>query len=209
MAAAAAGRASVHVVWFKHTDLRVHDHVPLCEAHKQALLDGSAVLHLMTIDTTWFSASATSREARLPRCGWLRAQFLLESVVDLDQSLSRLGHRLIVFYGSSKDAFEKLSETHNIVAVHAHGPELCSEEREIEAAVRKAILPSPLILTWGWTLHHVDDLPKWMKRGQKTPGRYKPFLHVLQSAREQPRRERHESGSRALYEEKSQAFFRG
>lgn len=180
------------MVWFKTTDLRLHDHAPLRAAHAAARQDGSCVIHLCVLDTTWYSAGARSRLAGLGRVGALRGQFLLESVRDLERSLSRgLGgeggpkYRLLTFHGHSRDAIAELSRAYNIITIHAHGPEFCSEEREVEAAVRAAVETAggSLDLHWGWTLHHIDDLPQWMRRGKKTPGRYKPFLQAVQRGR--------------------------
>ena len=173
------GLRKVRLVWFKPTDMRLHDHLPLVEAHGVALKESSAVVHLLTLDSTWYDEHAKSRQACLPRVGFLRKKFLFESIVDLEKSLQRLGHRLLVFIGSSSEAFLQLSRFYDIQAVHTYGPELCSEEQAVEAAVSK-VINAPIIKSWGWTLHHIDDLPKWMRRGKKVPGRYKPFLQAVQ-----------------------------
>ena len=62
---------NIHVVWFKTTDLRLHDHLPLLEAHALAKEDGSAVIHLVALDSIWYDKYAKSREAKLSRVGYL------------------------------------------------------------------------------------------------------------------------------------------
>jgi deoxyribodipyrimidine photo-lyase len=170
---------NIRIVWFKPTDLRLHDHLPLLEAHSLAIKEGSAVVHLLTLDSKWYGKNVKSREAGLPRVGFLRKKFLLESINDLQKNLQKLGHRLMIYDGDSKEAFSQLSRFYDVQGVHAYGPELCSEEQTVEASVSKAI-NMPLVTSWGWTLHHIDDLPKWVHRGRKIPGRYKPFLQAVQ-----------------------------
>ena len=115
----------------------------------------------------------------MSRVGYLRAKFLLEAIDDLECNLNALGHKLITFVGPTYKAFIELNNTYNIQSIHSYGPELCSEEQLVEKKVKDS-MSAPLIQTWGWTLHHIDDLPKWMQRGKKIPGRYKPFLQAVQ-----------------------------
>jgi deoxyribodipyrimidine photo-lyase len=68
-------------------DLRVHDHAALDEACRTA----SEVVPLFVLDPALLGASAN------------RDRFLLESLVDLDRSLERLGGRLFVRRGAAVD----------------------------------------------------------------------------------------------------------
>ena len=43
----------VHVVWFKPTILRLHDNEPVNRAHEFARRDGTTVVHILTLDSTW------------------------------------------------------------------------------------------------------------------------------------------------------------
>eukprot|EP00466_Bigelowiella_natans_P001315 jgi/Bigna1/41078/e_gw1.49.21.1 len=172
----------VHIVWFKTTDLRIHDHAPLTEAHAAAARTHGSVLHILTLDNKWYGSEAKSRCLKITRTGRRRAEFLHNSIVDLKKTLSQHGQELHVYFGSSRDAFIELKSIfRNIVKVHAHGPEFIDEEKQVEDSVCAELGDSiPLSTHWGWTLHHIDDLPASMKKGEKTPGRYKPFLKMVQ-----------------------------
>ena len=169
-----------HVVLFKPTDLRLHDHAPLIAAHKAAAADDqrTCVLHLLVLDESlgFGATAAPSREANLDRLGRLRAAFLAQCVSSLHESLASRGYELLVCIGRTEEALGIVASQCPIAAVYAHGPELCSEERVVE---RKVAAKYTLCLSWGWTLTHVDDLPPVMQRGRAMPTRYKPFLDAV------------------------------
>jgi len=167
-----------HVVWFKCTNLRLHDNEPINSAHALACKDGSTVVHILTLDSTWFGEQPRSREANLPRVGRHRAEFLLQSIQDLSNNLRRKGFPLLTFVGNSAEAFSLLSQTIHIVSVHTSGPEFCSEEQKVDTLVQQ-VLRVKLRYYWVFTLHHIDDLPQKFQRGKRIPGRYKPFLEAL------------------------------
>jgi deoxyribodipyrimidine photo-lyase len=168
---------AVHVVLFKPTDLRLHDHAPLCAAHDAAAADSKAVLHLLVLDEMLgFGQNAPlSSEAMLPRLGWIRARFIVESVGALHERLIDYGHELLVFLGRTAEALDAVASVCAIASIYTHGPELCSEEQRIERCHRGHTLR----LFWGWTLTHIDDLPPTMQHGHAMPGRYKPFLDAV------------------------------
>ena len=171
--------SAAHVVLFKPSDLRLHDHAPLCAAHEAAKVDEhSFVLHLLVLDESLgFGLRASpSREAHLPRMGRLRASFVVQSISSLHASLASRGYELLVFIGRTEEALAAVATLSQIAAVHTHGPELCSEERRIE---RQLGAQHRLRMYSGWTLTHPDDLPTAMQRGHAMPGRYKPFLDAV------------------------------
>ena len=170
-------RLPVQLVLFKPTDLRLHDHAPLQAAHRQAAASGEAVLHVLVLDSTWYGGTHRSREAHLPRVGELRAAFLLQSVVALAEALATRGHTLLVALAPTEDVLVELGRLFAIRAVHAHGPEVCSEEQAVE---RRVASQCRLVLHWGFSLTHLDDLPAWMAGGASTPERFKPFLDAVQ-----------------------------
>ena len=134
--ASAARDSRVHVVLFKPTDLRVHDHEPLRAAHQSAKAEGSAVLHLLVLDSFFFGRGAPlSREAGLPRLTIKRASFLLESVVALKRTLAERGYSLLVYRGSTASALDVVASACTLVCVHSHGPDFTSEERRIQRSV--------------------------------------------------------------------------
>ena len=172
-----SAKPPVQLVLFKPTDLRLHDHQPLHAAHRQAAASGIACLHVLVLDTRWFDSTCRSREAKLPRIGRLRGAFLLQSVAVLADALAARGHTLLVVRARTEAVLDTLSQTFDIRAVHMHGPEVCSEERTIEQRVASRF---HVVMHWGWTLTHIDDLPSWMAGGAKAPDRYKPFLEAVQ-----------------------------
>lgn len=173
----------VVVCWYKTTDLRLDDHSPLVASHRA----GFPVVHLLALDPIWWGGGdSLSACARLPRVGLRRARFVQQSVTSLRRALQQQGQELLVFQGSAEDALHRLSVPAgklHIHAVHAHA-DICIEEITAEERVRAALAKLPgsptLELHWGWTLHHIDDLPAPMQHGRTTPERYKQFLQAVQ-----------------------------
>jgi len=84
------GSKRISLVWFKNTDLRLHDHLPLLTAHQSS----DVVIHLMVIEPFWFHVK--SRLLGLGKCGPARCKFLEEAIYDLRRNLNRLGSQLII-----------------------------------------------------------------------------------------------------------------
>lgn len=161
----ASNGSSVDVVWFKTTDLRLDDHLPLVTAHNDARKTGRSVLHLLTLDSTWYGRDARSREAKLPRLGRRRAEFLLQSVEALRGSLEARGHQLLVHLGKSELAFASVAKAFDVAAVYAHGPEFCDEEQKVEQAVGAAVGRDKLRFLWGNNLQpkpYSQFVPQWV-----------------------------------------------
>lgn len=139
------------LIWYRN-DLRIHDHEPLHQALKQR----SQVIPVYCFDPRQFGETAFE----FPKTGAFRAQFLLESVADLRQSLRSLGSDLIVRQGQPETVIPQLVREWNITAVHYH-QEATAEELAVETALQKALqeLGVPLHGFWGHTLYHPDDLP--------------------------------------------------
>lgn len=169
-----ADKPRINVVWFKYTDLRIHDHAPLRAAHAADL----PVLHLFVFDPYWYRKK--TRICGFPRTGPVRAQFQIEAVADLarnlaaatsetggetqtessDSSLVPAGPHLLYHQSnvSSAAAFKEVQESFTIDSVYAFH-EICSEELALEKSVRKALSPNTkLRLSWGFELYHRDDL---------------------------------------------------
>eukprot|EP00928_Gymnodinium_smaydae_P050050 TRINITY_DN3366_c0_g4_i1.p1 TRINITY_DN3366_c0_g4~~TRINITY_DN3366_c0_g4_i1.p1 ORF type:complete len:769 (-),score=143.12 TRINITY_DN3366_c0_g4_i1:405-2711(-) len=152
-------RPLVNVVWFKCTDLRVHDHAALKAAHAE----GIPVVHLYVFDPFWYEGK--SRVCGFPKTGPVRARFHLEAVEDLASRLERSGHALSVrAHVATARAFEELCEDYTVNAVFAFR-EICSEELRIEQQVRQVLQAkggggrgAALRLFWGFELYHADDL---------------------------------------------------
>ena len=135
------------IVWFRN-DLRVHDHEPLLRASAEG-----DVLGVYCFDPTWV------RQTRygFPKMAYHRLRFLRESLLDLQNSLQRLGSDLLVLYGKPEDLLPAIAEQTGAERIHYHG-EAATEELESEQAVTDA-LPIPLRRYEGGSMIHPDDLP--------------------------------------------------
>ena len=79
-----------------HNDLRVHDNATLLKAAEVVGNNNGRLLCVYAPDLVDGLAVQSSKQAyHSDELGQARAQFLLESLVDLDKSLQRLGNRLL------------------------------------------------------------------------------------------------------------------
>ncbi|MBW4653638.1 MAG: DASH family cryptochrome [Kaiparowitsia implicata GSE-PSE-MK54-09C] len=144
--------ASRILLWFR-TDLRLHDHAPLCRAiaHQPSYLVPLYCIDPRQFSTTYFGFAKT---------GAFRAQFLLESLADLRQTLRHLGSDLVVRQGKPEDVVPQLVADLQIDAVYYHR-EATAEETRVETALNRALQPLGVDVKpdWGHTLYHPDDLP--------------------------------------------------
>ncbi len=139
------------LIWYRR-DLRLHDHKPMY----QALQQKAQVIPVYCFDERQFATTSFG----FPKTGAFRAQFLLESVADLRNSLFQLGSNLIVRRGLPEKIIPSLAQELEISAVYFHG-EVTSEELAVESALESALsqINIPVTRFWGNTLYHRDDLP--------------------------------------------------
>ena len=139
------------LIWYRH-DLRLHDHWPMY----QALQQKAQVIPFYCFDERQFATTSFG----FPKTGAFRAQFLLESVAELRNSLSQLGSNLIVRRGLPEEIIPSLVKKLEISAVYFHG-EVTSEELAVEKALQTALsqISVPVERFWGTTLYHPDNLP--------------------------------------------------
>lgn len=143
------------VVWFRN-DLRISDNEALLKAWQSS----QAVVPLYVADPRVYGTTYTFG---FPKTGELRAQFIMESVADLRDSLRQRGLDLIVRQGKPEDIVPSIAKSIGAHTVFAHR-ETCSEETAVERGVAKGLanlegLGVRLDLIWGGTLYHLDDLP--------------------------------------------------
>ncbi|KAF8400694.1 hypothetical protein HHK36_013994 [Tetracentron sinense] len=86
--------ASTSLIWFRK-GLRIHDNPALEYASKAS----NHLYPLFVIDPHFMEPDPSAFSPGSSRVGLNRIQFLLESLVDLDLSLRKLGSRLLVFKG--------------------------------------------------------------------------------------------------------------
>jgi deoxyribodipyrimidine photo-lyase len=139
------------ILWYRN-DLRLHDHEPLHEALKAK----AQIIPLYCFDTRQFGLTSFG----FPKTGNFRAQFLLESVADLRQSLQKLGSDLVIRQGRPEVIIPQIAQQLGAEAVYFH-EEVTSEELAVEKALSKALKPLGAALKsfWGHTLYHPDNLP--------------------------------------------------
>lgn len=98
-------KTPVHCVWFKR-DLRVHDHRPLVNAGR-----AGAILPVFIIEPEVIHA---------PDFDALHWQFIRESLVDLQASLSKLGAPLQIVKGSAVDVLQSMHERYGFSSLWSH-----------------------------------------------------------------------------------------
>ena len=139
------------LIWYRN-DLRLHDHEPIY----QALLKKAQVIPFYCFDQRQFTTTSFG----FPKIGQFRAQFLLESVAELRNSLCQLGSNLIIRQGLPEVIIPLLVKEQAISAVYYHA-EVTSEELAVEKALNTSLaqINVPVHRFWGSTLYHPDSLP--------------------------------------------------
>lgn len=139
------------IVWFK-TDLRLHDNETLVKAIAQSDL----IVPVYCFDDSHFVES----EYGFQKTGNFRAQFLLESLIDLDKNLRELGSGLLILKGNPEVEIPKLVSKYKASKVVAKR-EVSFEEQKIESKVQEALFKLKCeFQTYSTsTLYHAEDLP--------------------------------------------------
>ncbi|MGJ3254314.1 MAG: DASH family cryptochrome [Elainellaceae cyanobacterium] len=144
------------LIWYRN-DLRLHDHEPM----NQAIKADAHVIPLYCVDPRQFGQTSFG----FAKTGAYRAQFLLESVENLRQSLRSLGSDLIIRMGMPEAVIPQLVQELEISTVY-YSSEVTSEELTVEQNLRNALKPLNIGVQsfWGATLFHPDDLPFYVNR---------------------------------------------
>ena len=144
------------LIWFRN-DLRIHDHEPLYQAAKR----GAHVVPLYCFDPRHFAQTSFG----FPKTGAFRAQFLLEAIADLRQSLRGLGSDLLIRQGQPEQVILALVKQLAIDAVYWH-EEVTAEELAVEQSLESQLEAAGVTveLFWGATLYHPDNLPFELSR---------------------------------------------
>jgi deoxyribodipyrimidine photo-lyase len=157
------------LLWYRH-DLRIHDH----EALHEVLRNGSQPIPFYCFDARQFGKTSFG----FPKTGAFHAQFLLESVDDLRQSLRQLGSDLIVRSAYPELIIPEIVQALKIDTVYWF-EEATAEERAVETALRRTLEQSNIKVQtfWGSTLHHPDELPFPIN---KTPELFTQFRKLVE-----------------------------
>ena len=139
------------IVWFK-TDLRLHDNETLVKAIEQS----DEIIPVFCFDDNEFKRT----EFGFQKTGNFRAQFLLESLKDLDNNLRKIGSGLLIVRGKPEYELFKIAQKYHATKVFAK-KEVAYEEKQTEEAVEKELwkLKCELKTFSTSTLYHALDLP--------------------------------------------------
>ncbi|WP_281336492.1 DASH family cryptochrome [Flavobacterium eburneipallidum] len=139
------------LVWFK-TDLRLADNETLIKAIAQS----EKIIPVYCLDDSHFETTPYG----FHKTGSFRAQFLLESLKDLDKNLRALGSGLVVIKGKPEIEIPKLVQHYRAQKVFAKR-EVAFEEKQTEKRVQEELfkLRCELETFSTSTLYHAEDLP--------------------------------------------------
>lgn len=139
------------IVWFK-TDLRLRDNETLLKAIAQS----DSIIPVYCFDETHFGTT----EYGFKKTGSFRAQFLLESLKDLDVNLRILGSGLMILKGKPEVEIPKIVQQFKASKVFAKR-EVAFEEKQTESFVQTALfkLKCEFETISTSTLYHAEDLP--------------------------------------------------
>ena len=139
------------LVWFK-TDLRIGDNETLVKAIAQS----KEVIPVYCFDESHFETT----EHGFKKTGSFRAQFLLESLQDLDVKLRELGSGLRIVQGKPEVEIPKLVQEYKVQKVFAKR-EVAFEEKQTEKKVELELfkLRCEFETVSTSTLYHAEDLP--------------------------------------------------
>jgi len=139
------------LVWFRN-DLRIHDNEILLRAIERS----HQIVPVYCFDPRHFARTRYGTR----KTGVLRAAFLLENVLALQQTLRQLGGDLIVDYGYPEVLLPQIAEKYQVDEVYHHR-EVAYEETYISGLVEEALWKMQINLRHfiGHTLYHKEDLP--------------------------------------------------
>ena len=139
------------IIWYRN-DLRLHDHKPIYNAMEEK----AQIIPVYCFDPRHFATTSFG----FPKTGKYRAQFLLESVGDLRNSLQQLGSNLVIRRGLPETEIVKIAEEIEADAVYYH-EETTAEELGVEKELKRALSDINVASKsfWGATLYLPEDLP--------------------------------------------------
>jgi deoxyribodipyrimidine photo-lyase len=139
------------VVWFK-TDLRITDNETLFKA----ILQNDVVIPIYCFDESHFKTTPFGFQ----KTGSFRAQFLIESLIDLEINLRKLGSGLLILRGKPEIEIPKIVKQYKANRVYAKR-EVAFEEKQTETLVRSELwrLQCELSTFCTSTLYATQDLP--------------------------------------------------
>ena len=161
------------LIWYRN-DLRVHDLLALDEAAQQE----AEIIPVYCFDDRNFGET----DFGFPKTSNYRAQFLIESVADLRNSLQQLGSNLVVRRGLPEEIIPAIAERLKVDSV-SYSKEVTSDEKRVEKKLRKALAARNIKVNTYWeaTLYLPEDLPFNI---QETPELYTNFRKQVEKKSE-------------------------
>ena len=143
------------IVWFK-TDLRLSDNETLVRAIEQS----DEIIPIYCFDESHFKTN----EFGFKKTGNFRANFLIESIADLDTNLRAIGSGLVIVNGKPEVELVELVKKYEVQRVFAK-KEVAFEEIQTQGLVEKELWKVHCSLeTYSTsTLYHAEDLPFSLK----------------------------------------------
>eukprot|EP00536_Pseudo-nitzschia_multiseries_P005546 jgi/Psemu1/190760/e_gw1.104.112.1 len=164
--------------WFRLGDLRLHDNPALDRAANLCTKTESNLIPVFCFDPRIFGDDARGEFGSI-KCGPRRAKFVIESVVDLRQSLEKRGSKLLVSNERPEAFFAKLLKDSNSKSSTklVYQDEVCSEEKSVAKNVEKLFEASEAV--WGSTMYDLQDLP-YSKSLEDMPNTFTPFRNKVE-----------------------------
>ena len=140
------------ILWFRQ-DLRVHDN----EALVEALSMGTDIIPVYVFDERIFKGKTMFG---FSKCGVHRTQFIIESILDLRETLHMLGTRLIVRIGKPEEVLCDMANTYKTNWVYCNR-ERTSEEKYVQDTLEKNLwsIGQEMRFSRGKMLYYTADLP--------------------------------------------------
>ena len=143
-------KSKVNLIWFRN-NLRVRDN----EVLREACEDDANVIGVYCIEPSWFQRGRFG----FKKMEKFRAKFLLESLTDLKDNLSKLNIDLLVHFESAKDVIPSICAEYQVSNIYLQ-KEWTQEEVDLIKAVRSKISSS---VSWksfyNQFLYHPEDIP--------------------------------------------------
>lgn len=138
------------LVWFRN-DLRVNDNAALTNA----IQENDNIVAVYCFDPRQFEQTTFG----FKKTEKFRAKFLIESVIELQENLSKLNIPLLIYYQKPEDCIPEIIAQNEINSVYFQ-EEWTSEEKTLEKNIKlKVAATTAFKATYNQFLFHPEDIP--------------------------------------------------
>ncbi len=158
------------IYWFRN-DLRLHDN----EAFSQAIEKADEIIPVYIFDPRKFEVNGLG----IRKTGAVRAQFIINAVANLRNSIRQKGGELYIRVGEPEKVISEMANNLTVTEVHT-SKEITLEETNVESSLSKRlkVINVDFELMWMNTLFHPRDLPFYISG---LPMDYASFQEALQN----------------------------